>query len=143
MQLGLRFLVDKVAVRPGKPTWFGRTPLGPVLGLPGNPASALVCAQLFLKPMLAAMLGRDPEPRLRRATLARGLPANGPREHYLRSALNTDAEGRLTVQAFEDQDSSLISVFAAANALIRLSPNAAAMNAGALVDVLPLDGAGC
>ena len=143
MQLGLQLSVDKVAVRPGKPTWFGRTPLGPVLGLPGNPASALVCAELFLKPMLAAMLGRDPEPRFRRAVLARALPANGPREHYLRSALNADAEGRLTARAFEDQDSSLISVFAAANALIRLLPNAAAMTPGTLVDVLPLDGAGC
>ena len=143
MQLGLQFRVDKVAVRPGKPTWFGRTPLGPVLGLPGNPASALVCAELFLKPMLAAMQGRYPEPRFRRAVLARGLPANGPREHYLRGALHANAEGRLTAQAFEDQDSSLISVFAAANALIRLPPNATAMNPGTLVDVLPLDGTGC
>jgi molybdopterin molybdotransferase len=143
MQIGLQISVDKVAVRPGKPTWFGRTPFGPVLGLPGNPASALVCAEIFLKPLLAAMQGRDPEPHFRRAGLARALPANGPREHYLRSALSADPEGRLMVRAFEDQDSSLISVFAAANALIRLPANAPAMSTGALVDVLPLDGPGC
>jgi len=143
MQLGLQLAVEKVAVRPGKPTWFGRTPLGPVLGLPGNPASAMVCAELFLRPLVAAMLGRDPEPVVRRATLARELPANGPREHYLRSLLSSDPEGRLTVRAFEDQDSSLISVFAAANALIRQPVDAPAMPAGALVDVLALETCGC
>jgi len=143
MQLGLQPTVEKVAVRPGKPTWFGTTPLGPVLGLPGNPASALVCAELFLRPLVAAMQGCDPEPRFRRAALARPLPANGPREHYLRSALSVDSEGRLTVHAFEDQDSSLISVFASANALIRLPSDAPAAAAGTLVDVLPLDGPGC
>jgi molybdopterin molybdotransferase len=68
------------------------------------------------------------------------LPANGPREHYLRAHLGADDEGRLTVRAFEDQDSSLISVFAAANALVRLPPHAPALPAQALVDVLPLDG---
>jgi molybdopterin molybdotransferase len=67
------------------------------------------------------------------------LPANGPREHYLRARLAADEEGWLTVQAFENQDSSLLSVFAAANALIRLDPGAPAMAPGAMVDVLPLD----
>ena len=138
MRLGLEMKVGKVAVRPGKPTWFGHTRHGPVLGLPGNPASAMVCAHLFLKPLLLAMQGRDPEPRFVRAHLARALPANGGREHYLRSALTPDDQGRLTVRAFEDQDSSLISIFAAANALIRLAPDAPAQEKGALVDVLPL-----
>jgi molybdopterin molybdotransferase len=142
MQLGLQLLVDRVAIRPGKPTWFGITPLGPVLGLPGNPASAQVCAELFLKPLLAAMQGLATEPRLRRAILEKPLPANGPREHYLRSVLTADQDGKLTVRAFEDQDSSLISVFASANALIRLPTGAPALSAGVPVDVLPLDGPG-
>lgn len=137
-RLGLEMKVGKVAVRPGKPTWFGHTQHGPVLGLPGNPASAMVCAHLFLKPLLLAMQGRDPEPHFSRAHLARALPANGGREHYLRSALKPDDLGRLTVRAFEDQDLSLISIFAAANALIRLAPDAPAQEEGALVDVLPL-----
>jgi molybdopterin molybdotransferase len=142
-QLGLALVVEKIAVRPGKPTWFGRTPQGLVLGLPGNPASALACAVLFLRPLMEAMLGRDPLACIatRKARLAHGLPANGPREHYLRARLDSDGEGRLTVRAFEDQDSSLISIFAAANALIRLPPDASAMEQGALVDVLRLDGA--
>jgi molybdopterin molybdotransferase len=142
-KLGLTLAVDKVAVRPGKPVWFGTTPLGQVLGLPGNPASALVCAYLFLRPLLFVMQGRDPEPRVRRARLALPLPANGPREHYLRGKWGADDEGGLFVRAFEDQDSSLLSVFAAANALIRLPPDAPAAMQGALVDVLPLDGPSC
>jgi molybdopterin molybdotransferase len=143
MRLGLEMMVGKVAVRPGKPTWFGITPRGPVLGLPGNPASALVCAHLFLKPLLLAMQGREPDPRFLSAHLARPLPANASREHYLRADLRPDKDGRLTVNAFEDQDSSLISVFAAANALIRLMPDAPAQVEGTLVDVLPLGEGPC
>jgi molybdopterin molybdotransferase len=141
-QLGLDFAVEKIAVRPGKPTWFGTTPQGLVLGLPGNPASALACATLFLRPLIEAMLGRDPQAcvAMHRARLLRALPANGPREHYLRARLEIDGEGQHSVQAFEDQDSSLISVFAAANALLRLPPHAPPAEAGAMVDVLPLGG---
>lgn len=143
MRLGLELVVEKISVRPGKPTWFGSTPQGPVLGLPGNPASALVCAYLFLRPLMEAMLGRDPQACTStcRAHLMHALPANGPREHYLRAFLDVDGEGRLRAKSFEDQDSSLISIFAAANALIRLPPDAPALAQGALVDVLRLEGA--
>jgi molybdopterin molybdotransferase len=137
-KLGLAMIVNKVNLRPGKPTWFGHALQRPVLGLPGNPASALVCAHLFLRPLLEAMLGRDASVTFRRARLLEALPANGHREHYLRAHLATDAQGTLTVHAFERQDSSLLSVFAAANALIRLPAGAAALSQGALVDVLPL-----
>ena len=140
MRLGLALAVEKIAVRPGKPTWFGSTSQGLVLGLPGNPASALACATLFLRPLIEAMLGRDPLQCVatRPARLTHGLPANGPREHYLRARLDVDGEGRQIVRAFEDQDSSLISIFATANALIRLPADAQEQAAGAIVDVLPL-----
>lgn len=139
LKLGMTMIVNKVSLRPGKPTWFGHALNKPVLGLPGNPASALVCAHLFLKPLLAVMQGLPGDVSLRKARLAEALPANGNREHYLRARLSSDAEGVATVQAFEQQDSSLLSVFAAANALIRLPANAPASDKGALVDVLPLD----
>lgn len=141
IKLGLEMLVGKIAVRPGKPTWFGRSPAGLVLGLPGNPASALVCARLFLKPILGKMLGLNPDDsvELRRARLLKALPANGPREHYLRARAQLDDQGCLTAQAFEDQDSSRISIFAAANALIRLPVDTPPLEEGALVDVLMLD----
>ena len=138
-KLGLAMTVNKVDLRPGKPTWFGHALQRPVLGLPGNPASALVCAHLFLRPLLEAMLGRSAGVTLSRARLLEALPPNGGREQYLRAHLAADAAGALTVRAFEDQDSSLVSIFASANALIRLAAGAPAQNAGAVVDVLPLD----
>ncbi|HWX88758.1 MAG TPA: gephyrin-like molybdotransferase Glp [Rhizomicrobium sp.] len=141
LRLGLQIAVEKIALRPGKPTWFGVTPQGPVLGLPGNPASALVCACIFLRPLIEAMLGRDPAAcvAFRRARLVQALPANGPREHYLRAHIDSNVDGKLTARAFENQDSSLLSVFSAANGFIRLAPDEPARDAGAAVDVLLLD----
>jgi molybdopterin molybdotransferase len=138
--LGLERLVERVALRPGKPTWFGRTPAGLALGLPGNPASALVCAHLFLAPLLAALQGRDPasETSTVRARLATALPANGPREHYLRTRLDVDGDAVLTADPFEQQDSSLLSIFAGANALLRRPVDDGPRQPGDLVDVLRL-----
>lgn len=137
--LGLALTVETVALRPGKPTWFGTLEDGRrVLGLPGNPASALVCAELFLRPLLAALTGGDPEVRLNAARLAAPLAATGPREHWMRARLAVDAEGRLTASAFPDQDSSLIGVFSQADALLRRRPGAPAAQAGEAVEVLPL-----
>ncbi|PZR30536.1 gephyrin-like molybdotransferase Glp [Caulobacter segnis] len=137
--LGLALTVETVALRPGRPTWFGTLGDGRrVLGLPGNPASALVCAELFLRPLLAALTGADPEVRLSPARLLAPLAATGPREHWMRARLAVDAEGRLTAQAFPDQDSSLIGVFSQADALLRRRPGAPAAQAGEVVEVLPL-----
>jgi molybdopterin molybdotransferase len=137
--LGLTLVVETVAVRPGKPTWSGTLEDGRrVLGLPGNPASALVCAELFLKPLLAALSGGDAETRLNAARLAAPLAATGPREHWMRARLAVDAEGRLTASAFPDQDSSLIGVFSQADALLRRRAGAPAAQAGDTVEVLPL-----
>lgn len=138
-RLGLVLALASVAVRPGKPVWFGATPEGPVLGLPGNPASALVCAHLFLKPLIDGMLGGEGAVAMVRARLLHGLPANGAREHYLRGELKLAGDGHYAARTFENQDSSLLSVFAAANALVRLPANAPALAEGAMVDVLPLD----
>jgi molybdopterin molybdotransferase len=95
-----------------------------------------------LRPILEKMLGRAPQEGIstHRARLATSLPANGPREHYLRARAEVDQEGRLCAEAFVDQDSSLISVFSRANALIRVPAGAPAMAAGELADVLLLDG---
>ncbi len=137
--LGLELAVETVAVRPGKPTSFGTLSDGRrVLGLPGNPASALVCAELFLRPLLAALTGADSEVRLTAARLVAPLSATGPREHWMRARLAVDAEGRLTASAFPDQDSSLIGVFSQADALLRRRPGAPTAQAGDIVEVLPL-----
>lgn len=140
-QLGLEMLFEKISVRPGKPTWFGMTPFGPVLGLPGNPASALVCAYLFLRPLMDAMIGREAKSttQFQRARLGHSLPKNGDREHYLRCRAIIGSDGVLTASAYDNQDSSMLSVFAAANALIRLAPHADALAGGEMVDVLMLE----
>lgn len=137
--LGLELAVETIAVRPGKPTWSGRLSDGRrVLGLPGNPASALVCAELFLRPLLAALAGGDAEVRLVPARLAEPLPSTGPREHWMRAALSVDPEGRTIAHVFPDQDSSLVSVFARADALLRRRAGVSAASANDIVDVLPL-----
>lgn len=137
--LGLALSVETIALRPGKPTWSGRLADGRrVLGLPGNPASALVCAELFLKPLLAALAGADPGVRLVPARLAIPLPSGGPREHWMRASLSTDPEGRTIATPFPDQDSSLVSVFARADALLRRAIGAPAAATGDLIEVLPL-----
>ena len=121
--LGARIVVPNVDMRPGKPTWFATTPLAPVLGLPGNPASAIVAAVLFLKPLLERMLGRSGELVFRRARLARAMPENGPREAYLR-ARTKEVGSEIWIEAAAEQDSSLLSVLAGANALLVRSARA-------------------
>ncbi|WP_414695437.1 gephyrin-like molybdotransferase Glp [Phenylobacterium sp.] len=136
--LGLSFRVESVAVRPGKPTFFGVLADGRrMLGLPGNPASAFVCAEMFLRPILNVYQGAPPEPATITAKLELDLPANGPREHWMRAKLSY-AAGEARVRSYRDQDSSLVSVFAASDALLRRAPGAPAAAAGEVVEVLPL-----
>lgn len=137
--LGLELAVESVSVRPGKPTWFGRLADGRrVLGLPGNPASALVCAELFLRPLVLAMQGARAELPIIHAKAAKAFPRNGPREHWMRARLEARGDGSLWAEPFADQDSSLVSVFANADALVRRPGGAPALEAGELVEALPL-----
>ena len=136
--LGVEIAFDKIAVRPGKPTWFGVSPAGPVLGLPGNPASAIMCARLLLRPLVEKMLARNAADAAQQrvsllmAPLGAGLPGNGARESYLRGHLDE----RGVLHQFDDQDSSLLSVFAKTNTLIVRPANAAAACAGDIVGCL-------
>ena len=135
--LGAVLHVEGVAMRPGKPVWFATLPDGrAVLGLPGNPASALVCAELFLAPVLARLQGGTLGERFETATLSGTLAANGPRDHYIRAVAAPGPDGARRVTPFADQDSSLVSVMAAANALIRRLPHAPAVADGETVSVL-------
>lgn len=138
--LRAQLLFDKVSLRPGKPTWFALCGDRPILGLPGNPGSALVTARLFLRPLIAAMLGGDGAAavRTRPARLAAPLKANGPREAYLRANAHVDEQGRLCVTPAVNQDSSLISVFSAADALIVSPPNDDARGLDDLVEILDI-----
>jgi molybdopterin molybdotransferase len=138
VRLGLEMTCSSVAMRPGKPIWFGITQQGPVLGLPGNPVAAFVCAHLFLKPLISKMLGHSGAVPLLAARLSHSLPANGEREHYALADLTIDRDGTLTVRIFERQESSLVSACALANVLVRRLPRAHSLDGGAIVDVVPL-----
>jgi molybdopterin molybdotransferase len=133
---GLALDFWKVAIRPGKPLLFGR--LGPtrVLGLPGNPVSALLCARVFLKPLVRALLGvAERAAQAETARLTHALEANGERLHLMRARLSRAADGALSVTALPSQDSSLLSALAAAECLIVRAPGAAAAAAGSLVEI--------
>ena len=140
-ELGLVLAVESVNLRPGKPTWFGRLADGRlVLGLPGNPASAMVGAELFLRPLILAMQGHaEPIAPMISARAGAALAANGEREHWLRATLVHRADGAVMAMPFGDQDSSLITVFASAGALVRRAPGAPAVAVGEGVEVLPLE----
>ncbi|MEO8114606.1 MAG: gephyrin-like molybdotransferase Glp [Phenylobacterium sp.] len=138
LALGLALKVESVNVRPGKPTFFGVLGDGRrLLGLPGNPASAFVCAEMFLRPIVRAYQGASPEPATITARLTGDLRANGPREHWMRAKLSY-ADGGVAVTPYRDQDSSLVSVFAASDALLRRTAGAPAAASGEVVEVLPL-----
>lgn len=132
--LGMQQSFYKVAMRPGKPLMAGHLDGAAMIGLPGNPVSAMVCGTIFVAPMVCAMLGlgHHAAPR-RRLPLAADLAANGPREHYMRAQVAADG-----VTAETRQDSSLLTVLATANGLLVRPPNAPAEVAGALVDVIDI-----
>jgi molybdopterin molybdotransferase len=131
-QLGLEQSFYKVAMRPGKPLMAGRMGAAAMIGLPGNPVSAMVCGTVFVVPVLRKMLGLgEAAPALGQAPLAVPLPANGPRAHYMRARL---VEGALHPDT--RQDSSLLSVLAQADALLVRPVDDPARQAGEPVDFL-------
>ena len=134
----------QIAMRPGKPLlfgWLGGKQSGvPVLGLPGNPVSALVCAILFLLPALARLAGLPAAPPpTTTAILGKAVAANDHRADHLRSTVLTDPAGRLIVTPFPVQDSAMLRRLALADALILRPPHATALPEGADVPVIRLD----
>jgi molybdopterin molybdotransferase len=129
----------KIAMRPGKPLIWGRLGPTPVLGLPGNPVSALVCSVLFLVPALDRLSGLPgAAPRTIRALAGTDLPENDRRFDHLRATLEPSADGTPLATPFPAQDSSMMKTLARAEALILRAPNAPALPAGAPVEVIPL-----
>ena len=134
----------RIAMRPGKPLMHGLLGGMRVLGLPGNPTSSMVCAILFLRPLLRALhgepeAGADPS---RPARLAVDLPPNGPRQDYMRCSLAIAADGALEATPAELQDSSLVKVMARADGLIVRPARAGAARAGAPCRVIAFEGMG-
>jgi molybdopterin molybdotransferase len=133
--LGLELLFSKISIRPGKPAWFGRIGETLVLGLPGNPTSALVTARLLLAPLLAAMQGRPTELALawEPARLAAPLPPCDLRETFHRARL---ASGKVSLVDF--QESHAQEALAQADVLVRQQANSPAIPSAEIVQVLCL-----
>lgn len=130
----------QIAMRPGKPLIWGRLGETPLLGLPGNPVSSLVCGVLFLLPAIERLLGREAAaPRTIAARTGAALPANDQRHDHLRASLEAAPDGVPVATAFALQDSSMLKTLARADALILRPPHAPAAPVGAAVTVIPLD----
>lgn len=129
----------KIAMRPGKPLIFGRIDEMPVLGLPGNPVSAYVCAMLYLGPALAVLAGQVAAgPVFEAARLQGSLGPNDAREDYLRARLHW-RDGSWLVEPFARQDSAMLTPLAASGALLRRPPFQPALADGDVVDIIRLD----
>jgi molybdopterin molybdotransferase len=137
---GLTLDFWKIAMRPGKPLMFGRLGASRMMGLPGNPVSTLVCARVFLMPLIGALQGLSARADgLVMMRTAVALEENGPRQHYMRAIVRRRADGADEASPVRSQDSSLLSTLAEADALIVRAPGAPAVPAGASVPVMLLD----
>lgn len=137
---GLSLDFWKIAMRPGKPLMFGRMQNVPVIGLPGNPVSAFVCALLFIRPALLVMSGiGSAEPARSTARLSCDLPENDRREDYLRASLTRDCGGNLIATPFPRQDSSMMSLLANADCLVIRPPHAPPARVGDLVEIVSFE----
>jgi molybdopterin molybdotransferase len=137
---GLTLSFWKVALRPGRPMMHGRLGAMHVLGLPGNPVSAYVCAVLFLVPLIRRLAGRsDVSPARESALLGCELPANDEREDYLRATLAPGRDGLPLATPAGIQDSSMLTPLAQADCLIVRPPNAPAARIGERCSIIRLD----
>jgi molybdopterin molybdotransferase len=136
---GVKLSFWKVALRPGRPIMHGRVGSMLVLGLPGNPVAAFVCAVLFLVPLLRRLAGRaDVSLPVTHAVLGCALPANDERAEYMRATLSTTPYGTLVATPFPKQDSSMLVPLAKADCLVIREPFAAAAEPGTPCSILNL-----
>ena len=134
---GLKLSFWRVALRPGRPMMHGRLGAMHVLGLPGNPVSAYVCAWLFLVPLLRRLAGRaDLEAKPESAVLGCDLPQNDERADYLRATLVPGADGELVATPVPVQDSSMMAALAKADCLLVREAHAPAAKAGSRCVIL-------
>jgi molybdopterin molybdotransferase len=138
-QRGIGISFWQIAMRPGKPLMFARTVGQRIIGLPGNPVSALLCARIFLKPLIYRLLGLATEETLAKVRLETALPANDQREDYMRARLKRASDGTMTAAAFSRQDSSMQATLHEAQGLIVRAPFAPAAAPGDIVDLMEID----
>lgn len=138
---GVTLAVHKIALRPGKPLMFGRSTRTQVLGLPGNPVSAHVCATLFLLPLLKKLQGLSvpATPELQPAILGSDVKANEQRMDFMRAEIVGRDGGLPVVRPLPVQDSSMLRNLARADVLLVRRPHAPPAKAGEPCEILPLE----
>ena len=136
---GLELSFWRVALRPGRPMMNGRLGAMAVLGLPGNPVSAYVCAFLFLVPLIRRLAGRsDLQAPSESAVLGRDMPENDERADYLRATLERRADGTLIATPVSVQDSSMMAALAKADCLVVREAFAATASVGSRCTIFRL-----
>ena len=141
-EMGLEATFHKVAMRPGKPLLAGRLGAAALLGLPGNPVSSIVCTAVFAVPLVRRMLGLPEVSPERTAALGAPVAANGPRTHYMRARLVAGDRGAARLVPAARQDSALLSVLAASDALLIRPAGDGPRAAGEAARYLPLSAYG-
>jgi molybdopterin molybdotransferase len=136
---GVKLSFWKVALRPGRPLMHGRLGGMRVLGVPGNPVAAFICATLFLVPLLRRLAGRaDLSLPVSGAVLGCALPDNDDRAEYMRATLTTAPDGARVANPFPRQDSSMLVPLTQADCLIIREPFAPAAEPGAPCSIVNL-----
>jgi molybdopterin molybdotransferase len=138
-ELGVEEVFWRVAVKPGKPVSFGVRGSTLVFGLPGNPVSALVGFELFVRPAVLALQGHgDPLPRFEPGRLGAEAKLNPHRDELVRARTRAGADGELVLDPLGGQESHMIARAAGADALVLLPRGEGELAAGAPVRYLRL-----
>ena len=126
-------------MRPGKPLMFGDLNGTPMLGMPGNPVSSMICSYIFLYPALDVLMGRAISlPAIVPGVLAHDLKENDRREDYMRAKIVGEQDGLPVIEVYTNQDSSLLSTLSASNCLVKREPFADAQGKGSVVGIIHL-----
>jgi len=137
---GLAIDFWRIAMRPGKPLMFGDMDGTPLLGMPGNPVSSMICSYLFLIPAIDALNGQKPRiPPCRTGVIAHDLHKNDQREDYLRATIIGEQDGKPLIELFPKQDSSMLSPLSAADCLVPRVPFAEPLASGSEITFIPLN----
>lgn len=140
IKMGFKLDFWKIAMQPGKPMMFGSRKNTFVIGLPGNPVSALICSEIFLKKAIYALQGIKHEDFIINAILDNDIAPTSFRKQYLRGNLYFDKKiGEMRVKLLKNQDSAFLLPFSKSNSLIMIDPHSKKQKKGSKVKVYVLN----